>query len=163
MIVSSCRRISCTWVALSVTDLPAAAVSLEPAVPTAPLDDPPPAAWSASPCIFSTTTWTAAGLFETIEVRADFAGAALNPIIAKLREVRTHLDGFEEASGDPTFVVEKIEKILDQAAGGGSSSGAVGTAGSSDTAAAGGSVTLSATQVQEMRRQLETIKAAAKR
>ena len=39
------------------------------------------------------------------------AGGALNPtIIAKLREVRTHLDGFEEASGDPTFVVEKIEK-----------------------------------------------------
>ena len=91
------------------------------------------------------------------------AGGALDAsIIAKLREVRTHLDGFEEASGDPTFVVEKIEKILDQAAGGASAGGAVGTAGSSDTAA-GGSVTLTASQVQELRRQLETIKAAAKR
>jgi hypothetical protein len=91
------------------------------------------------------------------------AAGSLDPtIIAKLREVRTHLDGFEEASGDPTFVVEKIEKILDQAAGGASASGAVGTAGSSDSAA-GGSVTLTAAQVQELRRQLETIKAAAKR
>jgi hypothetical protein len=91
------------------------------------------------------------------------AAGSLDPtIIAKLREVRTHLDGFEEASGDPTFVVEKIEKILDQAAGGASAGGAVGTAGSSDSAA-GGSVTLTATQVQEVRRQLETIKAAAKR
>jgi len=94
------------------------------------------------------------------------AGAALDPtIIEKLREVRTHLDGFEEASGDPTFVVEKIEKILDEAAGGASASGPVGTSGSATagSASAGGSVTLSATQVQELRRQLETIKAAAKR
>ena len=94
------------------------------------------------------------------------AGASsLDPtIVAKLREVRTHLDGFEEASGDPTFVVEKIEKILDQAAGGGASAGgAVGTSGSTGGASAGGSVTLSAAQVQELRRQLETIKAAAKR
>jgi len=91
------------------------------------------------------------------------AGALDPTIIAKLREVRTHLDGFEEASGDPTFVVEKIEKILDQAAGGGSASGAVGTSGSSDGASAGGSVTLTAAQVKELRRQLESIKAAAKR
>jgi len=64
------------------------------------------------------------------------AGGALDPaIIAKLREVRTHLDGFEEASGDPTFVVEKIEKILDQAGGGASAGGAVGTSGSAATAA----------------------------
>ena len=84
---------------------------------------------------------------------------SLDPtIVAKLREVRTHLDGFEVASGDPTFVVEKIEKILDQA-GGGSASGAVGTSGSS----AGGSITLSSEQVQELRRHLDSIKAAAKR
>jgi hypothetical protein len=92
---------------------------------------------------------------------------ALDPtIIAKLQEVRKHLDGFEEASGDPTFVVEKIEKILDQAAGGASAGGAVGTSGSTGSAgssASGGSVTLTASQVQELRRQLESIKAAAKR
>ena len=89
------------------------------------------------------------------------AGAgSLDPtIVAKLKEVRTHLDQFEVASGDPTFVVEKIEKILDQAGGGSAGSGAVGTSGSS----AGGSVTLSAEQVQELRRHLDSIKAAAKR
>lgn len=86
------------------------------------------------------------------------AGSLDPTIVAKLREVRTHLDEFEVASGDPTFVVEKIEKILDQA-GGGSASGAVGTSGSS----AGGSITLSAEQVQELKRHLESIKAAAKR
>ena len=93
------------------------------------------------------------------------AAGALDPtIMAKLREVRTHLDGFEEASGDPTFVVEKIEKILDQAAGGGSASSAVGTSGSTGSSgSAGGSVTLTSEQVQELRRQLDTIKAAAKR
>ena len=93
--------------------------------------------------------------------------AALDPtIIAKLQEVRKHLDGFEEASGDPTFVVEKIEKILDQASGGASAGGAVGTSGSTGSAgssASGGSVTLTASQVQELRRQLDSIKAAAKR
>ena len=88
------------------------------------------------------------------------AGSLDPTIVAKLREVRTHLDAFEVASGDPTFVVEKIEKILDQA-GGGSASGAVGTSGSS--AGEGGSITLSAAQVQELRGHLEKIKAAAKR
>jgi hypothetical protein len=89
------------------------------------------------------------------------AGAgSLDPtIVAKLKEVRTHLDQFEVASGDPTFVVEKIEKILDQADGGSTASGAVGTSGSS----ASGSITLSSEQVQELRRHLESIKAAAKR
>jgi hypothetical protein len=89
------------------------------------------------------------------------AGAgSLDPtIVAKLKEVRTHLDQFEVASGDPTFVVEKIEKILDQAGGGSAASGAVGTSGSSG----GGSITLSAEQVQELRRHLDSIKAAAKR
>ena len=87
-------------------------------------------------------------------------------IIAKLQEVRKHLDGFEEASGDPTFVVEKIEKILDEASGGASAGGAVGTSGTTGSAgssASGGSVTLTAAQLQEVRRQLESIKAAAKR
>ena len=87
-------------------------------------------------------------------------------IIAKLQEVRKHLDGFEEASGNPTFVVEKIEKILDEASGGASAGGAVGTSGTTGSAgssASGGSVTLTAAQLQEVRRQLESIKAAAKR
>ena len=80
--------------------------------------------------------------------------------------MRKHLDGFEEASGDPTFVVEKIEKILDEASGGASAGGAVGTSGTTGSAgssASGGSVTLTAAQLQEVRRQLESIKAAAKR
>jgi len=108
------------------------------------------------------TSGTASGAVGTSGAGA--AGALDPTIIAKLREVRTHLDGFEEASGDPTFVVEKIEKILDQAAGGGSGSSAVGTSGSTgSSASAGGSVTLTSEQVQELRRQLDTIKAAAKR
>jgi hypothetical protein len=87
------------------------------------------------------------------------SAAALDPsIIEKLQKVRTELDGFEVASGDPSFVVEKIEKILDQASGGGGT--AVGTSGSA--AASGGSITLTAAQVQELRKQLDVIKAAAK-
>jgi hypothetical protein len=108
---------------------------------------------------------TAAGTAsDAVGTSGSGAAGSLDPtIIAKLKEVRTHLDGFEEASGDPTFVVEKIEKILDQAAGGASASGAVGTAGASDSASAAGSVTLTSAQVQELRRQLDMIKAAAKR
>lgn len=86
-------------------------------------------------------------------------------IVAKLREVRQHLDLFEVASGDPTFVVEKIEKILDQAAGGasGSASGAVGTTGATAVASASGSVTLDASQLAEIRKHLDSIRQAAKR
>jgi hypothetical protein len=115
-----------------------------PGSPSTPADPNAPAASSASGAVGTGGSGEAGSLDPTI--------------VAKLREVRTHLDQFEVASGDPTFVVEKIEKILDQA-GGGSPSGAVGTSGSS----AGGSVTLSAEQVQELRRHLESIKAAAKR
>jgi hypothetical protein len=115
-----------------------------PGSPSTPADPNAPAGSSAS---------------GTVGTGGSGEAGSLDPaIVAKLREVRTHLDGFEVASGDPTFVVEKIEKILDQA-GGGSASGAVGTSGSS----AGGSVTLSAEQVQELRRHLDSIKAAAKR
>jgi hypothetical protein len=126
-----------------------AGVSGTPSESTTPPSDPNASASSS-----------ASGAVGTGGAAAE-AGDLDPTIVAKLREVRTHLDQFEEASGDPTFVVEKIEKILDQAAGGASASGAVGTSGS-DTAA-GGSITLSASQVQELRRQLDLIKAAAKR
>jgi hypothetical protein len=90
----------------------------------------------------------------------------LDPAIkAKLQEVRTHLDAFEGATGDPTFVVEKIEKILDQASGGASGSGptAVGTSGSASAGSASGSVTLDQSQLSEIRRHLDSIKQAAAR
>ena len=131
----------------------------------APLQRPARAARSAStsPTADASTAAPTASS-GAVGTAGSAAGGALDPtIVAKLQEVRKHLDGFEEASGDPTFVVEKIEKILEQAAGAGSASGAVGTSGSTGSASAGGSVTLTAAQVQEVRRQLESIKAAAKR
>ena len=71
---------------------------------------------------------------------------ALDPtIIAKLQEVRTHFTEFEQSSGDPLFAVDAIQKQLDAA-----SAGATG-------------VTLSATQVDNIRKQLETIRQAAKK
>jgi hypothetical protein len=73
---------------------------------------------------------------------------ALDPtIIAKLQEVRTHLTEFEKASGDPLFAVDAIQKQLDAASTSGASAG----------------VTLSAAQVEEIRKQLETIRQAAKK
>jgi hypothetical protein len=127
---------------------------------------PAPGASGSAGASTGTTADASAGTSTTSSGAVGTSGSggagALDPtIMAKLQEVRKHLDGFEEASGDPTFVVEKIEKILDQAAGGASASGTAGTSGSA--ASAGGSVTLTATQVQELRRQLDSIKAAAKR
>lgn len=85
--------------------------------------------------------------------------AALDPaIVGKLREVREHLDAFELAVGDPTFVAEAIEKVLDEAAGGGS-----GTVGTTGTPAAGGSITLSSDQVQQIRKQLAALREAVKK
>jgi len=86
--------------------------------------------------------------------------AALDPeIVAKLREVRQHLDAFEVASGDPGFIAEAIEKVLTQASSGGSSS--VGTSGS--TGATGGSITLSSDQVQQIRKQLDALRSLVKK
>jgi hypothetical protein len=88
-------------------------------------------------------------------------------IIAKLRETREHLDAFELATGDPSFVAERIEKILDNAASGTSpaSSGdsTVGTTGSSamqqgSGESATGMVTLSQSQLEDIRRHLEMLK-----
>lgn len=80
---------------------------------------------------------------------ASGAAAGLDPAIAaKLQEVRTHLKEFEQNSGDPLFAVDAIQKQLDQAsASGGGANG----------------VTLSAAQVDAIRKQLETIRQAAKK
>ena len=81
-------------------------------------------------------------------VRAPPASGGIDPaIVAKLQEVRTHLNEFEKASGDPLFAVDAIQKQLDAASAGASASG----------------VTLSAAQVEDIRKQLETIRQAAKK
>jgi len=68
-------------------------------------------------------------------------------IVAKLQEVRTHLKEFEQSSGDPLFAVDAIQKQLDAASAGASANG----------------VTLSAAQVENIRKQLDTIRQAAKK
>lgn len=72
------------------------------------------------------------------------AGGPLDPaIIEKLQTVRTELNGFEEASGDPVFIVEAIEEILEESSTG------------------GGAATIPQDKVQEIRRQLDRIRKAA--
>jgi hypothetical protein len=78
-------------------------------------------------------------------------------IVAKLQEVRQHLDAFQLAIGDPDPHIKAIEKILADAGAGGSS--AVGTTGSATSA--GGGVTLTPAQVQEIQQHLEALRAAA--
>jgi hypothetical protein len=75
------------------------------------------------------------------------SGALDSTIVAKLQEVRTHLKEFEQTSGDPLFAVDAIQKQLDAASAGAGASG----------------VTLSAAQVENIRKQLETIRQAAKK
>lgn len=89
-------------------------------------------------------------------------------IVAKLREVKTHLDAFQEASGDPTPHYDAIEKIIDSAMNGTSGSGSVGTtgatsgaAGTTGDASASGSVTLTRAQVEEIRQHVEKLRAAS--
>jgi hypothetical protein len=89
---------------------------------------------------------------------ASAAGGGYDPsIVAKLQEVRQHLDAFQLAIGDPDPHIKAIEKILAQAGGGDSST--VGTSGA--TASAGGGVTLTPAQVDEIRQHLEAVRAAA--
>lgn len=64
-------------------------------------------------------------------------------VVEKLKDVRTHLDGFEKATGDPLFIVEDIEKLLD------------------DAGAATGTVTLDAAKLATLKEQLGKIKAVA--
>ncbi len=85
-------------------------------------------------------------------------GGGYDPsIVAKLQEVRQHLDAFQLAIGDPDPHIKAIEKILADAGAGGSS--AVGTSGSA--ASSGGGVTLTPAQVEEIRQHLEAVRAAA--
>jgi hypothetical protein len=87
------------------------------------------------------------------------SGALPEAIVAKLREVRQHLDAFEVASGDPGFIADAIDKVLTEASTGGSST--VGTSGSAG--AAGGSVTLTSDQVQQIRKQLDALRSLVKK
>jgi hypothetical protein len=64
-------------------------------------------------------------------------------VVEKLKEVRTHLNGFEKATGDPLFIVKEIERILDSAG------------------AASGSATLDAAKLTAIKEQLGKIKAVA--
>jgi len=95
------------------------------------------------------------------------AGGYDPAIIAKLREVKTHLDAFQEASGDPTPHYDAIEKIIDSALNGGAAgSGSVGTSGTTSTSATGdasasGSVSLTRAQLEEIRQHVEKLRAAS--
>jgi hypothetical protein len=124
-------------------------------------DQPAAAAPSAPPSADPSAAPSSATSTAASETAAGAGTGSFDPAItAKLQEVRTHLNKFEEATGDPVFVVEKIEKILDQASKGGDQ--AVGTSGAASSAGAGGSVTLDASQISEIRRHLESIRSAAK-
>ena len=74
---------------------------------------------------------------------ANAAGVWDPTVVEKLKDVRKHLDGFEKATGDPLFIVEDIEKLLDEAG------------------AASGTVTLDAAKLAALKEQLGRIKAVA--
>jgi hypothetical protein len=111
------------------------------------------AASSAAPSTSAPSTSTSAPSTSAPSSSTDSSSAAaatgaLDPtIVAKLQEVRTHLTEFEQSSGDPLFAVDEIQKQLDAASAGAGASG----------------VTLSAAQVENIRKQLETIRQAAKK
>jgi hypothetical protein len=88
------------------------------------------------------------------------AGGGIDPtIIEKLREVRTHLDAFEQASGDPLFLVDALEKALDDALKG-SGEQAVGTSGTTVGNSAGGTVTIERAKIEEIRQQVKRMREA---
>jgi hypothetical protein len=64
-------------------------------------------------------------------------------VVETLKKVRTQLDAFEKATGDPLFIVKDIEKLLDAAG------------------AASGTVTLDAAKLATLKEQLGRIKAVA--
>ena len=64
-------------------------------------------------------------------------------VVEMLKKVRTQLDGFEKATGDPLFIVKDIEKLLDAAG------------------AASGTVTLDAAKLATLKELLGRIKAVA--
>jgi hypothetical protein len=64
-------------------------------------------------------------------------------VVEKLKDVRKHLNDFEKATGDPLFVVQDIEKLLNEAG------------------AASGTVTLDAAKLATLKEYLGKIKAVA--
>jgi len=64
-------------------------------------------------------------------------------VVETLKKVRTQLDAFEKATGDPLFIVKDIEKLLDAAG------------------AASGTVTLDAAKLATLKELLGRIKAVA--
>ena len=64
-------------------------------------------------------------------------------VVEKLKDVRKHLDDFEKATGDPLFIVQDIEELLDGAG------------------AASGTVTLDAAKLATLKEYLGKIKAVA--
>lgn len=83
-------------------------------------------------------------------------------IISKLRELRTHLDAFREASGDPTAHFDAIDEIVNQALSGSAGASSVGTTGSTSTSAdAGGTVSISRAQLEEIREHVAKLRAAS--
>jgi hypothetical protein len=146
-------------------------------------DQPGMAAGTTAP---TGTEPQAAGAAGT-EAQADAAGTtgaadgSFDPtIIAKLRETRQHLDAFELATGDPGFIADRIERILENAATGSADRAAmatgatVGTTGTGTAegeqaiqqdhavqgtgASATGMVTLSQSQMEDIRRHLEMLR-----
>jgi hypothetical protein len=118
----------------------------------------------------SATAATSSGSGATGATGASGTAAAAGydaTIISKLREVKTHLDAFQEASGDPTPHYDAIEKIIDSALNGGAAgSGSVGTSGTTSTGATGdasasGSVSLTRAQLEEIRQHVEKLRAAS--
>ena len=127
-----------------------------------------PSADSAASGASASTAGAAAAGSATGAAGSAAASGGYDPsIISKLREVRTHLDAFQEASGDPTPHFDAIEKIIDSALNGGSASGSVGTTGSS-TATTGttgdssaGGVSITRAQLEEIRQHVEKLRAAS--
>jgi hypothetical protein len=93
---------------------------------------------AAAPAPVAAPTATAAAPAATADPNAP--GVWDPTIVAKLKEVRTHLDGFEKATGDPLFIIKDIEKLLD------------------DAGAASGTVTLDAARLATLKEQLGKIK-----
>jgi len=91
---------------------------------------PAPAAAPAAPALAAPADSNASGKWDPTVVEA-------------LKKVRTQLDAFEKATGDPLFIVKDIEKLLDAAG------------------AASGTVTLDAAKLATLKELLGRIKAVA--
>jgi hypothetical protein len=95
---------------------------------------------------------------------APAAGGYDPSIVEKLRQMRTELDAFLLATGDPEPHIKAIEKILagNDAAAGSATAGTTGTTSAASTTSSSG-VTLTADQVNQIRQHLEAMRQAANR